>query len=195
MLEARAQGGAQLGQVARVRGGVLEHPGRQGALRPIGLLMRFRQLHAGIFLEQGREADRGFAHQLRRDPRVEQVLGMEAVIAVENAQIVVGVVEDLLDLRIGQQRTDGAEVRDGERVDDGRLRAGRELDQIDAVAIAMEARRFGVRRDQRRAAEPGDHIRERRGGLDEMVGRRGHSFLATWSRPAASSSSALASVL
>ena len=167
-----------------------EHRGGERAARPVGLLVLLGELHAGVLFQERGEADRRLAGELGRDARVKQPPRPESVVTVENSQVVVRVVEDLLDFRIGEQLADGREVRHRQGVDDLGSRRARQLDQEDPVAVAVEARRLGIGGDERLP-------RQRRDGFSKRFGRAdvAHSSLLSASRPAAISSSALASVL
>ncbi len=86
---------------------------------------------------------------MRRDPCVEQTACPEGVIAIEGTKIVIGVVEDLFDRGIREQRADRGEVGERERIDDLGAGGAGELDQEDPVAIAVEAGGFRVGRYER----------------------------------------------
>src|SRR5205085_2424299 len=144
--EAGAQRLAQRRQVLRVGGGVREHRGGQRPARPVGLLVLLGEPHAHVLFEQRGEPDRWLARELGGDTGVEQPARPEAVVAVQDPQVVVGIVEDLLDLRVIEQPAHGREVGDRERVDDRRQRRARSLDQIDAVARARHRRERRRRR-------------------------------------------------
>ncbi len=120
---------------------------------------------------------------------------METVVAVEDAEIVIGVVKDLFELRVREQRAHRAEVLggDGNGIDERGLCWARDLEQVDAIAVAMEARRLGIDADARLALHGGDELRQLPGSID--VSRRGHSCFPSASIPAAICSSALAKVL
>ncbi len=109
---------AQRRQVRRIRRRIGEHGRRERATRPVRLLVLLCELHAGILFQQCREADRRLAGQLGGDARVEQPPRSESVVTIENPQVVIRVVEDLLDLRVGQQPAHGREVRHRQGVDD-----------------------------------------------------------------------------
>ena len=175
--------------------GVREHGGGQRAPRPVGLLVLFRELHPRVLLQERGQSHRRLAGELRRDARVEQGPRPEAVVPVEDAQVVVGIVEDLLDPGVREELADRRQIGDRERVDDGGGGGARQLDQEDAVTIAMKARRFGVGGHERLAAERGDGVGQRVGRADVARGLPRHSSLLSCSRLAAISSSALASVL
>ena len=91
----------------RVGGGVREHGGRQRSARPIGLLVLLRELHPHVLFEQRREPHGRLARELGGDTSVEQPVRPEAVVPVEDPEVVVGIVEYLLDLRVVQQPADG----------------------------------------------------------------------------------------
>ena len=183
------------GQIARVRGGVLQHLGRQWPGRPVRPLEALVEPDAHVFLEQRRQADAGLVEQLRGDPRVEDRGGAEAVLAVQEAEIVVRVVEDDLHLRIGQHHGERRQALHGQRVHHGRLVARADLQQVDAVDEPVEARGLGVDREQRRAPEAREQRLQIGLRLDERNAGGAHSDFETSSSPAAISSSAFASTL
>src|SRR6266550_4707398 len=79
---------------------------------------------------------------------------------------------------------------------DLRLVARRDLEEVDPVAVAMKARRLGVDRDPWLEAGGGDEVRQcSRVGYVTIHSVSTYSGFARRSRPAAISSSALASVL
>src|SRR5205085_1265468 len=123
--EAGAQRLAQRRQVLRVGGGERVDDRRQRRARPVGLLVLLGELHAHVLFEQRGEPDRWLARELGGDTGVEQPARPEAVVAVQDPQVVVGIVEDLLDLRVIEQPAHGREVGDRERVDDRRQRRAR----------------------------------------------------------------------
>ena len=131
--------------------------------------MRLGEPDTDVLLEERGQPDRGLGGQLGCDPRVEQAPGPELVVAVQDSQIVIGVVEDFFDLGVGEQAAQWREVGHRERVDDRRRRAGRELNEVDAVHIAVEARRFRVHGDQGLAAERRDGLGDRGGGAEVPV--------------------------
>src|SRR5207245_10768156 len=88
----------------------------------------------------------------------------EAVVTVQDAQVVVRVVKDLLDSGVGEQVPHGREVGERERIHDGRGRGARQLDQEDAVAVAVEARGLGIGGDERLPAD-------RRNGVGQRLRR------------------------
>ena len=158
--------------------------------------MLLGELHAGILLEQRGEADGRLARELGRDPRVEQPRGAEPVVTVQHPKIVVGVVEGLLDPRIGEHGPDRGEIGDGEGIDQRGPVRGRDLDEVDPVAVAVKAGRLRVHGDARLPSDRGDQLGERGRRGDVAVQRvPRHSSLDSTSSPAAISSSALASVL
>ena len=91
----------------RVGSGVREHGGGQGSPRPVGLLVLFGELHPNVLFQQRREPYGRLARELGGDAGVEQSPRAEAVVSVENPEVVVGIVEYLLDLRVVEQPADG----------------------------------------------------------------------------------------
>jgi hypothetical protein len=67
----------------------------------------------------------------------------------QEPEIVIGVMEDDLDLRVGENLPDQREICYGERIDNCGLPAGRDLEQIDPITKAMKACRLRVQRDER----------------------------------------------
>mgnify|MGYP003346564600 CR=1 FL=1 len=100
--------------------------------------------------------------QLRGDSGVEQVGRAPPVVLMQQAQIVVGVVEHDLDLGIGEQGAERRRRLDRERIDDAVMRARRELDQVDPIDEAMEARPFGVDRQFARVPDRLEETRDAR---------------------------------
>src|SRR5439155_2925553 len=132
--------------------------------------------------------------QLGRDPRIEDVVGMEAVLAVEQAQVIVGVMEDDLDRQVSQDARERLEGADGQGIDHRRLRAGRYLQQIDPVLVPVKACGLRVDRQHRLRPKKLGELLQPRGCLNQLHARL-YSAFETSSRPAAISSSALESAL
>src|SRR3989442_5147257 len=78
----------------RVGGGVLEHGRGQRPPRPVGLLMLLGEPYAEVLVQERRESHGPLPGELCRDPRVAQAPRVEAVVSVEDAEVVVRVVED-----------------------------------------------------------------------------------------------------
>ena len=126
--------------------------------------------------------------------------GTKAVVAVEHAQIVIGVVKDFLDVWIREQRTDRRKVGDGQGIDQRGLGWARDLHEVNAIAVAVETCGFGIYADAFRPAQLGNQVGERRrrgdiAGPPRPPGRPRHSSFPSASMPAAISSRALARVL
>ena len=64
---------AEIEQEGGVERGVVEHPLRERAQRPVGALVLLVELHAEVALEQRRESEGLDAEELRGDARVEDV--------------------------------------------------------------------------------------------------------------------------
>ena len=86
-------------------------PGGERAHRPVGALVLLVELHPEVLLEQRGEPDRRNAEELGGDTSVEQARDAPAVVLPQEAQIVVGVVKDDLDLQDprGARRAAGAD--------------------------------------------------------------------------------------
>ena len=78
-------------------------PWRQGPGGPVGALESLVEADAEVFLEKRGEPDAGLVEELRRDPGVEDVGGAETVLAIEQAEVVIGVVKDDLDGGVGKE--------------------------------------------------------------------------------------------
>ena len=137
----------------------------------------------------------GSLSKLRCDPRIEDAGGAEAVLAIEEAEVVVRVVEDDLHFGIGQHQGKRLQALYRQRVHHRRLVARADLQQIDAIDKPVEARGLGVDREQGRAPEAREQRLQVRLRLDERNAVGAHSDFETRSSPAEISSSAFASTL
>ena len=81
--------------------------------------------------------------------------------------------EDDLDRGILHECAEARRRRDGERVDDRVPLARGELDQVDAVDVPMEARAFGVEREDPRLPDLGEPLVDFGGGVEVRGGGRG----------------------
>jgi predicted PurR-regulated permease PerM len=138
---------AQFKEIDRVLRGVVEHARGERTHGPVSALMLLVDLEAEVALEQRREAERLEPEQLRGDAGVEDVSHVPAVILLEKAEVVIGVVKYHLDGRVFEQFSHSGGRADGQWVDDGGLLACRELKQVDSIDEAMEARSFGIERE------------------------------------------------
>src|SRR5690242_11375188 len=75
-----------------------------------------------------------------------------------------------LDVRILEKCYVARGVDDGQRGEDGALLAGRELKQIDSIDEPVEARTFGIQRENRRVRDGGEECVDRAGRV-EVDGR------------------------
>jgi hypothetical protein len=107
-------------------------------------------------LQQRCQSKRADSQQLRGNSRVEDVLDVPAVVLVQEPQVVVGIVEHDFDFRRLQQRTESFGYADRERIEDGAGLSGRDLQQVDPIDEAMEARSLGVERYGLRVRDAGD---------------------------------------
>ena len=105
------------------------------------------------FSSNAAEAKRAKPEQLRGYPRVENAAHVPAVILMQEAKIVVRVVEDDFDVRALEQRAKTGRRRDRNGVDDRGLFARGELEQVDSVDEPMEARTLGIEREDRCAGD------------------------------------------
>lgn len=86
----------------------------------------------------------------------------------QQAQIVVGIVKHEFDAGVCQQLAEPGEPGDRERVDQPGLGAGRELQEIDPVAMAMEAGGFGIHSDQQLDSKTSEQLGEVGGPFDQL---------------------------
>ena len=99
--------------------------------------------------EQRRQSECLVAEKLRTDHRVDQVRDGEAEVAIENAQVVVGAVQDLGDVAIGEDLAELRQIEFAERIDDQILARNRHLNQADFVEVRMQRVGLGIERDDR----------------------------------------------
>ena len=156
-----AVGGAQLGvqdiaqgqQVARVHLGVAAVAGWQRAARPVVGLMLLAVADAEQVLQHVTQADALVATDTRGRQGIEDIRHIEIEIALEAYEIIFGGVEDDLDGGVGEDGREGAEVGEGERIDEQIFGRRRELDQAGAAAIGVQAVRLGVAGNARLRAQ------------------------------------------
>jgi len=140
--------------VRRVRGGVLLHPLGKRALGPIGALELLGELEAQVLLHDAPQPQRALAQERRGDLRVEQVGHRQAGVAVQDAQVVVRVVEHGLHGGIFQEVRQRVQDAHRERVDQEVLLARGDLHQAHPVEEPVVACRLRVDRDQGKPAQP-----------------------------------------
>ena len=126
-----------------------EHLVRERAGGPVGALIFLVEGDAEVLLEQCREPDPRLVEKLGGDPRVEEPRGSNAVLPLEQPQVVVGIVKDDFDPRVGEQRGKSLEALNGQRIDDGGALSRRNLQEIDPVFVAVEAGGFRVHGEER----------------------------------------------
>ena len=143
-------------QMACVLRRIIEHVGRERAHAPIGALMLLVQLHAEELFEQGSEPERANAQQLRGHARVEEMRDTPPVILVQQAQIVIGVVQHDLDGAILEQGAKARRRADGQGIDHRFMVQRGQLQQIDAIDEAVKTRAFGVERERAHAGQSGE---------------------------------------
>jgi len=156
LLEGLAESVAQRKEVVRVERRVLKHLAGERPARPVRALELLVEMHTDVLVEQRSQPDGGLAQQLRGDPGVEDALRMKAAITIEQSEVVVRVVEDHLDAGIIEDRPESREVAHRQRIDDARLTSGRELDEVDPIDEAVEARGLRVHSDLGLACHPPD---------------------------------------
>ena len=130
---ARGHGVAELGQQLDVQGRVPELRRGERAYGPVGGAVPLLEHLAELALHEGTEADALTAEEPTGELGVEEGLGSQAQLG-EAREVLGGGVQDPLDT-LGRP-LDGGEVRDGDRVDQGR--AGplpAHLHQVGALAV------------------------------------------------------------
>ena len=105
--------------MTRVMGGIIEHVRRERSHAPVGALMLLVQLQPEELLEQCGEPKCADAEQLCCHAGVEEIRDAPAVVLVQEAQVVVRVVQHHFDRAIFQHRSELYRCADGQRVDDG----------------------------------------------------------------------------
>ena len=136
-------------EVPGVHRRILEHLRRERSHRPVGALMRLVHLQAEVAVEQRGQSECLVAEELGGDHRIDEVCGGEAEVAIEDAQVVVGTVQDLRDGRIGQHVAEPFQVHSGQRIDHQILAAGRDLDQTHLIEIRVQRIRLRIDGDDR----------------------------------------------
>ena len=124
--------------------GIADHLRRQRPARPIRLLQFFVERDAEIPLQERGQPDRLQPDQLRRDHRVEHIVELHAVVALQRANVVIGAVQHLFLCGVGEERQQRVEGGQGERVQKHRLPGDRDLNQTDLFLIVMETVRFRI---------------------------------------------------
>ena len=147
LLELVAESIAKIEQVLGVLCRVLEHARGEWPHGPIGALVLLVELYAEEPFEQRGEPERPNTEELGRDPRVEDIRDLPAVVLVKEPQVVVSVVEDDFHLTRFEKATEALGNADRERIENRAGFARRELEQVDPVDEPVEARALGVERD------------------------------------------------
>src|SRR5262249_30168884 len=112
--------------------------------RPVRALVLLIELDPEIAFEQRGQPEGLEPEELRGYARVENVDRAPGVILVQQPEIVVGIVEDLLDVGVLEEAAESGRRADRERVDDRAPLASRELQQVNSIDEAVEARALGV---------------------------------------------------
>src|SRR5687767_6064145 len=102
------------------------------------------ELHLEELIEQRREPEGFYPEKLRGDSRIEDAIDLPAIVLMEQAKVVVGVMKNDLDLRILEYLTEAGRHSDRQRVDDRALVARRDLQEIYPVDEPVKARSFGI---------------------------------------------------
>lgn len=167
LLEPTGQECPQGQEVFGIGRGICQHGGRQRPVRPVGALPFLGETDTEMALQQRGQTDGGFPEQLSGDPGIEQVLNVKPVVAMEGTQVIIRVVEHRLDLWRGEEGSQGVEWSDEKRIDDRRRPSGRDLDEIDTIDVAVEARGFRIHGHDGLTPRIGDETGERGARLDE----------------------------
>jgi hypothetical protein len=107
-------------------------------------LIALVQPHLQVLLQQRGKPDTRLIQQLGGDAGIEEVGCAEPILEIQQPEVIVGVVKNDLDVGVGQHRGQGGEAAYGQRVYYRGFPAGRELQEVDPVAIAVKTRRFGI---------------------------------------------------
>ena len=146
-------------EIADVVEGVFFHARRERPASPVGALRGFAQRDAEKFLHQGGVADLFESEETRGDGGVENFGGVEGGMASEQAQIVIGAVDD--DGVRGERGVKGGKVEAlGQRVDEEEAVGRTDLHEADFFAVAVQAVGFGIDADDRVRVEAGGEVRE-----------------------------------
>jgi hypothetical protein len=104
------------------------------------------QFHVEELLEQRRQPERLDAEQLRRDPRVEDVVDVPAVVLMQQSQIVVGVVEHNFDPGILENCSEPRRSANRKGIDHRAPLTRRDLQEVDPIDEPVEVRTLGIER-------------------------------------------------
>lgn len=124
-------------QMAGVLGRVVDHVGGERTDRPVGTLEALVEADPEVLGEDVGQADLLLAEELSGDHGVEEPAHLEAEVAVQAAQVVIGGVEDLAHRRVGEERGQRGQLRAGEGVDEHGAAGGGQLQQADLLAVAV----------------------------------------------------------
>ena len=147
LLELRLLIAHQSDQEVRVQARVVHLLRAQRPLAPVGALHRLVQLDAEALVQDAGQPGVLDPQRRRRHARVEQRREPEAVVPLEDQDVVLPVVEDLDPLRIGEHLPQGADVDLRQRIEQVVDPSRGELDQADLLAVVEEGVRLGVDRD------------------------------------------------
>src|SRR6185436_12580012 len=140
--------------------------------RPVAPLKALRQLDAELALEDRLEAELEASGEPRGHLGVEHRGEVELEVALEEHDVVVGAVEDLLDLRIGHQRGQLREIGEDEGIDQRRAALGvADLEEADLLEVMEEAVRLGVECERTGSGDRADVFAQLPGRANEK-GRR-----------------------
>ena len=140
--------------MADVLGRVVLLRGRQRATGPIRLLLGPPRLDVQVLQEQAVEAELPDAQEAGGQHRVGQPREGQAEPALQVHHVVVSAVEHLQRHRVGEERSEGLEVGQDERVQEvGPALRVRELDQAEPLGVVVQAVGLGVDGDRRQAPQ------------------------------------------
>ena len=160
-------------QKAHVVEGVTDLGFGQRPPQPVGPRLGLVQVDLDQLREQVAQRDRrGEAGETGGDPGVEDAARRHAAGALEDRQVLDGVVQDLGDLGVRQQRSEGCQV-DGGGVDQVKVAVGKgELDDPEVGVVGAFPDELGVERDQGLPPGAVDERRQLPLRIDEGCQRR-----------------------
>ena len=150
--------GGDLQKIVGVLDRVIEHLRRERTPGPVGLLRGFGEFHPEVALDERGEAEFRNAAEARGDHGVEDAFRCRKADAAEQAQIVVGAVNN--ELLAVEGREKGIERKAGERIDQQVVSGNADLDEAELLEVAVEAVRLGIDGDARvRSEQREDRVR------------------------------------
>lgn len=176
MLKFVAERLAQSGEKSRIGRGVRDHLRAQGSGRPVGPLKPLVGGDAESLLQDGAQADAGQIQKLSGDSGVKQTVDPKPGLTVHQAEVVVRIMEhEFSGIRV-EPPAERLDAAGAQRINDSRGGRGRQLYEIDPVAVPVETGCLGVDSDDR-FVDPLVEQRLESGGVGDDEGRTGGQFV------------------